>query len=159
MTHTPDDAAATGAVPPPPYASYGPPMPAQQPYGLSAYPGRGPIGQVRSTGLCFLLMVVTFGIYAWYWYYTVHRDMKRHTGEGLGGGLALVIAFFIGIVMPYITASEIGEMYQRAGRRRPVSGFTGLWYFPGIFLFFIGPIVWFVKVNGALNHYWRSLGA
>jgi hypothetical protein len=42
--------------------------------------------------------------------------MKHHTGEGLGGGIALVLAIFVGL------------------------------------------IVWFVKVNGALNAYWRSLG-
>ncbi|MEJ7628811.1 MAG: hypothetical protein WKF54_04395 [Nocardioidaceae bacterium] len=35
---------------------------------------------------------------------------------------------------------------------------TGLWVIPGI-LIIVGPIIWFVKVNGALNDYWRSLGA
>ena len=39
-----------------------------------------------------------------------------------------------------------------------MSGLTGLWYFPGM-LILIGPIVWFVKTNGALNNYWRSMGA
>jgi hypothetical protein len=34
---------------------------------------------------------------------------------------------------------------------------TGLWYFPGV-LILVGPIVWFVKTNGALNDYWRSQG-
>ena len=58
-----------------------------------------------------------------------------------------------------MTASEVGKMQARAGREQTVSGMTGLWYFPGIFLFFIGPIVWFVKTNGAINDYWRSLGA
>ena len=35
---------------------------------------------------------------------------------------------------------------------------SGLWVFPGIFLI-VGPIIWFVKTNGALNSYWESLGA
>ena len=38
-----------------------------------------------------------------------------------------------------------------------MSGATGLWYFPGIFLI-VGPLVWFIKTNGALNAYWRSYG-
>jgi hypothetical protein len=42
--------------------------------------------------------------------------------------------------------------------RAPVSGVTGLWYFPGIFLL-VGPLIWFIKTNGALNAYWRSVGA
>ncbi len=44
------------------------------------------------------------------------------------------------------------------GQAKPVSGATGLWYFPACFIL-IGPIVWFVKTNGALNEYWRSQGA
>ena len=74
-------------------------------------------------------------------------------------GLAfLAFWFFIGIVMPYITAAEVGDMYERRGQAKPVSGLTGLWVFPGIFLI-VGPIIWFVKINGALNSYWESLGA
>lgn len=151
-------------APPAPPAEYGqPPAP---PYGAPpAQFGQppvqygAPIGQVRSTGMCILLAIVTLGIYTYVWWFKTHEEMKRHTGDGLGGVLALVLAFFVGIVMPYLTSSEVGKMQERAGRPKTVSGATGLWYFPGIFLFFIGPIVWFVKTNGAINDYWRSLGA
>ena len=102
---------------------------------------------------------MTLGIYPLYWYFVTHDELKRHSGTGLGGGLALLLAFFVGIAMPYITSSEVGALYERRGQQPPVSGVTGLWYFPGIFLFLVGPIVWFVKTNGALNDYWRSLGA
>lgn len=105
-----------------------------------------------------LLFVVTFGIYGLYWNYVVHDEMRRHKGQGLGGGLALVLSFFNTIVMPYLTSQEVGEMYERRGQHRPVSGATGLWYFPGCLLL-VGPLVWFVKTNGALNDYWRSVGA
>lgn len=117
-----------------------------------------PLGKIRGTGVCILLAIVTFGIYPIVWYYQVHEEMKRHTGNGLGGGLALVLAIFVGFVMPYITAAEAGSLYQGRGLRRPVSGVTGLWYFPGMFIL-VGPLVWFIKTNGALNNYWRSLGA
>ncbi|MGI8433986.1 MAG: hypothetical protein ACR2LE_04530 [Nocardioidaceae bacterium] len=72
--------------------------------------------------------------------------------------MALLLALFVGIVMPFITSSEVGDLYARRGQEKPVSGSTGLWYFPGIFIL-VGPIIWFVKTNGALNSYWRSVGA
>lgn len=142
------------AQPPPPYG-YAP-----QAYGQAQppVPGQGPVGEVRSTGVAMLLFVVTFGIYGWYWWFKVHEEMKRHTGQGIGGVVALVLAIFVGIVMPYLTSAEVGTMQERAGRRRTVSGVTGLWYFPGMFIL-VGPIIWFVKTNGAINDYWESLGA
>ena len=51
-----------------------------------------------------------------------------------------------------------GNLYERRGQAKPVSAMTGLWVFPGIFII-VGPFVWFVKTNGALNDYWRSVGA
>jgi paraquat-inducible protein B len=46
-------------------------------------------------------------------------------------------------------------MYARAGREKPVTGWTGLWLFP--FGALIIPIfVWFAKVQGSLNRYWES---
>ena len=134
---------------------------APQAYGQSSYPqamGPGSVGKVRRTGVCILLLFVTFGIYSLFWYFKTHEEMKRHGGLGMGGGLALLLAFFVGFVMPYLTSSEVGDLYERSGRSKPVSGITGLWYFPGM-LIVIGPIVWFVKTNGALNNYWRSMGA
>jgi hypothetical protein len=147
--------AEAGAPPPPP------PGAGLSPYGSTApvaYPQAGPIGKVRSTGVCMLLYFVTLGFYGLYWYYATHAEMKRHSGRGIGGGVALLLAIFIGIVMPYINSAEVGDLHAAAGREKPVSAATGLWYFPGIFII-VGPIVWFVKSNGALNDYWRSRGA
>jgi hypothetical protein len=118
----------------------------------------GEVGKIRGTGICILLAVVTLGIYTLVWFYKTHDEMKRHSGQGLGGLIALLLAFFFGIVMPYITSNEVGNLYARRGQRQPVSALTGLWYFPGIFIL-IGPLVWFIKTNGALNAHWRSLGA
>ncbi len=118
-----------------------------------------PLGKVRGTGACILLTIVTLGFYTWYWYFKTHEEMKRHSGTGIGGGLALVLAIFVGIVMPFLNSSEVGGLYERRGQARPVSGATGLWALLLGWFFFVGLIVWFVKTNGALNAYWRSLGA
>ena len=154
-----------GHAPSPGYAAQPPGYGNQHPYAgqLAALqqrgPAVGPIGQVRSTGTCILLTVVTLGIYALVWYFKTHEEMKRHTAEGLGGGVALLIAFVVGVASPFLSSAEVGSMYERRGEAKPVSGVTGLWFFPGFLLLFIGPIVWFVKTNSALNNYWRSLGA
>jgi len=138
-------------------------VPVQQPttaggYGQQLTPFNGPVGKIRSTGLCIVLALVTLGIYTIFWFYAVHNEMKRHSNQGLDGGIAAVLAFFVGIVMAYITPNDVGNLYELRGMRKPVSAATGLWYFPGIFIL-IGPIIWFVKTNGSINSYWRSLGA
>jgi hypothetical protein len=119
----------------------------------------GPIGQIRSTGMCVLLTVVTLGFYTWYWYYKAHDEMKRHTGSGLGGGIALILAIFVGFLIPFFSSHEVGEMYARKGQAKPVTAVTGLWYLLLGWFFLVGAIVWFVKTNSALNDYWRSQGA
>jgi len=121
--------------------------------------GGAPLGKIRSTGTCVLLTIVTLGIYSLFWYYKTHDEMKRHTGEGIGGGIALLLALVVGIVMPFISSSEVGKLYERKGRKAPVGAGTGLWYLLLGWFFFVGAIVWFVKTNGALNDYWRSEGA
>lgn len=146
----------SSAAPAPAYGSAAPAYAAAPPATGGA--PAGPIGEVRSTGVAFLLFVVTFGIYGWYYWYKTHEEMKRHTGDGIGGAVALILAIFVGIVMPYLTSAEVGAMREKRGQEKRVSGATGLWYFPGIFIL-VGPIVWFVKTNGALNDYWRSQGA
>lgn len=133
-----------------PLAPYTPHTPA-----LGLPGGAGPVGTIRSTGTCMLLTLVTLGFYPLFWYFKTHEEMKRHTNAGLGGGVALLLSVFVGIVMPFITASEVGGLYERRGHRAPVGGVTGLW----MLLPVLGIIIWFVKVNGALNAYWRSLGA
>ncbi len=160
MTETNDPTAAAPA----PYSTPAPagsavPVPAAAaPLAPLAGPADGPLGKIRGTGVCILLAIITFGIYSVYWFFKTHDEMKRHSGQGIGGGIALILALFIGIVMPYINSSEVGGLYERKGLKRPVSGATGLWYFPGIFIL-IGPLVWFIKTNGALNAYWRTQGA
>ncbi len=150
----PETAPQFAAPPPPP-----PPMGGLTP-AYAGYPvATAPIGKVRNTGTCILLTIVTLGIYTLYWYYATHEEMKRHSGLGIGGVAGLLLGFFIGFVMPFLSSSEVGGLYERRGQARPVSALTGLWALLLGWFFFVGLIVWFVKTNGALNAYWRSLGA
>ena len=114
----------------------------------------GPIGQPRGIGFAIFIFIITLGIYGLYWVYKTQEEMKQHTGEGLGGVLGLVVWIVIGPVSAFVIPSEVGKMYQKDGQTPPFSGWTGLWLFPfGIFI--IPAIVWFVKVQGALNSYWE----
>jgi hypothetical protein len=153
------EAQAYGAPPPPPPPSGygGQPMPAVTGPARYAQP-QGPIGQIRPTGLTILLFFVTLGIWGFIYYYQTHEEMKRHSGEGVGGVIALVIAIIFGLINPYLLSHEVGQLYERRGQEKPVSAITGLWFFPGIFIL-VGPFIWFVQTNRALNDYWASLGA
>ena len=118
------------------------------------------LGKRRGIGFGIVLYIVTVGIYGAYWLYVTFDELKRHNGRGLGGGVALllwvvsiVLAFPV-LILSFLAPQEIGPMYERAGKEPPVSGWTGLWIFPfGILI--VPAIVWWVKVQGALNRYWE----
>lgn len=135
------------------------PMAAPAPYApvhYAAYPVMGPLGQPRSSLVVWLLGIVTAGIYYLYWFYVTHDEMKRHSGAGMGGGLALVLSIFgLGIVLFFTMPSEIEKLYRARGWDAPVSAVTGLW----LLLPIVGGLVWTIQVNDALTEYWRALGA
>jgi hypothetical protein len=114
-----------------------------------------PSVKVRSTLAVIVFSLITFGIYHLYWTYQVYRELKETTREGIGPVLGLVLAIFVDIVNWFVLPSEIGNMYERSGQQKPVSGITGLW----LLVPFVGWIIWLVKVQGALNREWTRLGA
>ena len=111
----------------------------------------------QGIGFGILLYIVTLGFYSWYWVYKTEEEMGKHTGEGLGGVLGLVIWILISPVMGFVIPSEIGrctEGRSGAAHERVDRSMA----FPGAILIVIPAIVWFVKVQGALNRYWESKG-
>jgi len=116
--------------------------------------GWGPVGKVRHPAAVVILTIITIGIYGLYWIYQVFRELKEHTGEGVGPVIGLVIQLVVGIVNWFLLPSEIGNMYAKAGLEKPVRGVTGLWNLIPL----IGFIIWVVKVQGALNRRWEHAG-
>jgi hypothetical protein len=122
-----------------------------QPYPVQV----GPPGKVRGIGVSILLAIITLGVYTFVWVWKTHEEIKRHSGVGVGGPLGFVIYFVFSPVTYFLLPSEIGQMLRNAGRESRVSGPTGLW----LLLPLLGPFIWFAKVQGQLNEYWRSVGA
>jgi len=112
----------------------------------------GQVGNVRAPIAVILLTIITLGIYGLYWQYSVFKELKEYSGEGIGGGLALLFAFLIGIVNIFLLPSEIGGLYTRDGQTPPVTGVTGCW----IFLPLVGWFIWLVKVQGRMNEFWAG---
>ena len=117
--------------------------------------GNRPLGQPRGIAFGIVMFIITLSLYGYYWTYKTHEEIKKYSGEGVGGVVGLVIYVVLSIVTPFVIPSEVGKMYRRDGKEPPVSGWTGLW----ILLPLAGIFVWFVKVQGALNRYWESKGA
>jgi uncharacterized protein DUF4234 len=122
----------------------------------AAQAARGPVGNTRSIGLCILWAVLTLGIYTFIWTYKTQEEIKRYSGNGVGGVIGLVIYILISPVTFFLVPSETRYMYEDLdGQKSPVRGIYGLWFL----LPLIGSLIWFIQVQGALNRYWESKGA
>ncbi len=115
----------------------------------------GTVGKIRSPLTVILLGLVTLGIYSLYWQYATFKEMKDYSGEGIGGGLGLVFAIFLGIVNVFLLPHEVGKQYLRENRGEPVSALTGFW----VLIPIVGGIIWVVKVQRRLSEFWEAHGA
>jgi len=147
-------------MPPPP-----PEVPPPPPPGSSAFPpgyapyqpvptaGR-PLGKRRSTGLVILLSLVTCGIWIFVWAYQNGDELNRWSGKGLGGGLHLVITILASPVTMFLLASEVEQLYRDDRQEPPITAIWGLWFL----LPLIGNIIWYVRIQQAINAYWTAHG-
>lgn len=130
---------------------------APAPVGWSG-PGQVPTklgGAFYSPGLVILLSIVTIGIWTLVWSYRTGEDLKKHNRDGLGGGLMLLLAVIVSPAVMFLVPDEIETMYRRDGRESPVKARLGLWFLLPI----IGNLIWYFKVQRALNDFWTSKGS
>jgi hypothetical protein len=106
----------------------------------------GPKGKVRAPVAVVVFSIITLGIYLLVWTYKVFKE-KDFSGDGVGGVIGLVIGLVIGVVNWFLIPSEVGNIYARLGREKPVRGVTAFWNLIPL----IGFIVWVVKVQSAMN--------
>lgn len=117
--------------------------------------GSGAIGELRKPLTVVLLSIVTLGIYSLWWYYRNFEDMKQHSGEGIGGGVGLLLAIFCGIIAVFILPAEVGNLYGREGKEKPCSAVTAFWNLIPL----AGWIIYVYKVQNRLNDFWGPKGA
>lgn len=117
--------------------------------------GRGPIGTPRSVGLTILVAIVTFGIWTWVWSYLSGEELRRYRGTGVGGVGYLIITIFISPITMFLMANEVEKLYVEAGEQPQITTLWGLWFL----LPLIGHIVWYVRIQNAINAYWQARGA
>jgi hypothetical protein len=86
---------------------------------------------------------------------TPGRELRPGAADGLGEVPGLLLGLFISPVVMFTIPYETEQMYQREGRQSPVSTLWGLWFL----LPFIGWIIWYPKVQRALNEFWISKGS
>jgi len=115
----------------------------------------GNVGEIRKPLTVLLLGIITCGIYFLFWYYKSFEEMKDYSGEGLGGLVGLLLSIFCGIITMFVLPAEVGNLYERDGKDKPISGMTGFWNLLPI----IGTLVWLWKVQGHLSDFWESKGA
>ena len=115
----------------------------------------GPPGQRREIGTSILLAIVTLGIYTLVWTYRTFKELRDYAGKGMGGGVALLIGIFVSAAIYFLAPYEIESAYTARGEASPVSAVTGFW----LLLPLLGSLVWFVKVQGALNRLWEDVAS
>ncbi len=127
------------------------PPPSEQP---SPEPGGNPIGKPRSVGLTILVVIVTFGIWTWVWSYMNGEELKTYRRNGLGGvGYLLFTIIFVPITM-FLMANEVENLYLDAGEQPRITTLWGLWFL----LPLIGNIIWYVRIQSAINQFWQARG-
>jgi Domain of unknown function (DUF4234) len=172
MSDTPQP--AWGQPPPPPQPQWGQPQPPPQqqqwgqpqpqaapqwgqPTGTApvSYYGRQ-VGRPSNPGTVVLLTIVTFGIYALIWTYRQHEDIKRYSGNGVGGALGLVLYIFTGAIATFFMLPvEVEQLYKNEGQQSPVQWTIGWWFLLPI----VGNFIWYFKMQDALNAFWQQRGA
>jgi hypothetical protein len=135
--------------PPPGTPVYGAPT-----YGAPAYGAPRVPGKRRNAGLTILVTIVTCGVWSFVWAFQNGEEMKRWSGEGLGGAFHLVITILISPVTMFMLAGEVEQLYRREGKEPPITTIWGLWFL----LPLIGNIIWYLRIQGALNDYWTAHG-
>ena len=104
--------------------------------------------------MTILLSIVTCGIWTIVWSYKNGEELKQWRNDGIGGVGYLLITLFVSPVTMFLMASEVEKAYRDEGREPPITTIWGLWFL----LPLIGPIIWYVRIQNALNDYWTLHG-
>ena len=89
------------------------------------------------------------------WTFWNGEELKRYRMDGLGGGIHLLLAIFVMPVVMFLLADEVAKLYEEEGLPAPITAVWGLWFL----LPLIGHIIWYIRIQSALNGFWQARGA
>ncbi|MCI6553647.1 MAG: DUF4234 domain-containing protein [Lachnospiraceae bacterium] len=107
--------------------------------------------QQRKVGICVLLSLVTFGIYAIYWFICLTNDTNTVTKtDGTSGGMALLLTFVTCGIYCFYWMYKQGEKLDQAKAAQGLpSGNSGVLY---LVLTFLGlGIVSYALMQDSIN--------
>ncbi len=87
-----------------------PARPASPPPPAPASAGPGPVGKHREIWACIGLSIITLWICTFAWVWKTQEEVKRRSGDGVGGWLGLVISMVISPVTLFLIPAEIKQM-------------------------------------------------
>jgi hypothetical protein len=104
--------------------------------------------------MVILLSIVTCGVWTIVWSYQNGKELQDHARDGLGGIAYLFITLLVSPVTMFLMASEVEQLYRRDGKEPPITTIWGLWFLLPI----IGNLIWYVRIQNAINDYWTAKG-
>ncbi len=105
--------------------------------------------------MVLVLTIVTLGIWTLVWSYQNGSELKRHAHTGIGGIGYLFITLLVSPVTMFLMASEVEQLYRRKGMEPAITTIWGLWFLLPV----IGNLIWYVRIQQALNDYWVTSGS
>ncbi|MEM8618511.1 MAG: DUF4234 domain-containing protein [Actinomycetota bacterium] len=132
-----------------------PPPPPSPPSATPPPPPPALTGKPRSIVLVVLLSIVTFGIWTVVWSYQNGDELRRYSGRGIGGIGYLFITLLISPATMFLMANEVEQLYRSEGRAPRITTLWGLWFLLPV----IGNVIWYVRIQRAINEFWRTHGA
>lgn len=120
------------------------------------------MGQARSFGLGVLLVIVTFGVYAYYWHYKVYDELRlryQRDQEFPTVLFVLCILPLVSLVAMPLYMSKLMELRDLARARHGLGPGLQLvpfllWYIVGA-LIIIGPFIAYYKLQTEINEVWE----
>ena len=120
--------------------------------------------KVRSPWLVLLFSILTFGIYSWFWWYFINREMadlgRARGGDGLGRHpVVSVLAFTLGslLYIPLIVTIVTTNQRLRRAQRVTVGKSHNGWIVGLLWLFTLG-LGAMAYMQFELNKVWRAPG-
>jgi hypothetical protein len=72
---------------------------------------------VRSPVGCWLLALVTLGIYALFWYHHTNKELRDYDPRTSSGAIGVLLTFVLGLWLPYYI-SQANTVWESAGATR-----------------------------------------